>query len=152
MAEYIKRGDEQADAVTREIKDTVSEILSAVQREGETAVRRYSAVLDSWQPERFTVGREEIERAYESVDEELAEHIERARIQVQAFAELQRQTMLNLEVETLPGVTLGHKHVPVEAVGSYSPGGVYPLIARSEERRVGKECTSWCRSRWSPYH
>jgi len=131
MAEYIKRGNEQADAVTREIKDTVSEILSAVQREGEAAVRRYSAALDGWQPERFTVGREEIERAYESVDEELAEHIERARIQVQAFAELQRQTMLDLEVETLPGVTLGHKHVPVEAVGSYSPGGVYPLIASS---------------------
>ena len=131
MAEYIKRGNEQADAVTREITDTVSEILSAVQREGEAAVRRYSAALDGWQPDRFTVGREEIDRAYASVDDELAEHIERARAQVRGFAELQRQTMLDLEVETLPGVTLGHKHVPVEAVGSYSPGGVYPLIASS---------------------
>ena len=131
MAEYIKHGDEQADAVTREITDTVSEILSAVQREGEAAVRRYSAALDGWQPDRFTVDREEIDRAYASVDDELAEHIERARAQVRGFAELQRQTMLDLEVETLPGVTLGHKHVPVEAVGSYSPGGVYPLIASS---------------------
>jgi Histidinol dehydrogenase len=120
MAEYIKRGDEQADAVTREIKDTVSEILSAVQREGEAAVRRYSGALDDWQPDRFTVGRDEIDRAYASVDDELAEHIERARAQVQAFAELQRQTMLDLEVETLPGVILGHKHVPVEAVGPTS--------------------------------
>ncbi len=131
MADYIKRGDDQAEAVTREIKDTVSEILSAVQHEGEPAVRRYSAKLDGWEPERFTVGREEIERAYKELPDELAEHIERARVQVQGFAELQRQTMLDLEVETLPGVVLGHKHVPVEAVGSYSPGGVYPLIASS---------------------
>ena len=131
MADYIKRGDDQAEAVTREIRDTVSEILSAVQREGESAVRRYSAKLDGWEPERFTVGREEIERANKAVPDELAEHIERARVQVQGFAELQRQTMLDLEVETLPGVVLGHKHVPVEAVGSYSPGGVYPLIASS---------------------
>ena len=131
MADYIKRGDDQAEAVTREIKDTVSEILSAVQREGEPAVRRYSAKLDGWEPERFTVGREEIERAYKELPDELAEHIERARVQVQGFAELQRQTLLDLEVETLPGVVLGHKHVPVEAVGSYSPGGVYPLIASS---------------------
>ena len=131
MADYIKRGDDQAEAVTREIKDTVSEILLAVQREGEPAVRRYSAKLDGWEPERFTVGREEIERAYKELPDELAEHIERARVQVQGFAELQRQTMLDLEVETLPGVVLGHKHVPVEAVGSYSPGGVYPLIASS---------------------
>jgi sulfopropanediol 3-dehydrogenase len=131
MADYIKRGDDQAEAVTREIKDTVSEILSAVQHEGEPAVRRYSAKLDGWEPERFTVGREEIERANKAVPDELAEHIERARAQVQGFAELQRQTMLDLEVETLPGVVLGHKHVPVEAVGSYSPGGVYPLIASS---------------------
>jgi sulfopropanediol 3-dehydrogenase len=131
MADYIKRGDDQAEAVTREIKDTVSEILSGVQREGESAVRRYSAKLDGWEPERFTVAPEEIERAYREVPDELVEHIERARAQVQGFAELQRRTMLDLEVETLPGVTLGHKHVPVEAVGSYSPGGVYPLIASS---------------------
>jgi sulfopropanediol 3-dehydrogenase len=131
MADYIKRGGDQAEAVTREIKDTVSEILSAVQREGEPAVRRYSAKLDGWEPERFTVGREEIERAHKELPDELAEHIERARVQVQGFAKLQRQTMLDLEVETLPGVVLGHKHVPVEAVGSYSPGGVYPLIASS---------------------
>jgi len=131
MPEFLKRGNDQAESVTREIKDTVSEILSSVQREGETAVRRYSERFDQWSPKRFTVTPSEIEQATHDVDPELAEHISRARDQVEGFAKLQRQTMLDLEVDTLPGVTLGHRHVPVESVGSYSPGGVYPLIASS---------------------
>jgi len=131
MPEYLKQGQQQTESVTREIKDTVSEILSAVQHEGEVAVRRYSERFDRWSPDRFTVERSEIEQASGDIDDELAGHIQRAREQVEGFARLQRQTMLDLEVETLPGVTLGHRHVPVEAVGSYSPGGVYPLIASS---------------------
>ena len=100
-------------------------------RDRESAVRQYSERYDQWSPARFTVDRSEVESARASVDDELAEHIEKAREQVGRFARRQLETMLELEVETLPGVVLGHRHVPVEAVGSYSPGGVYPLIASS---------------------
>src|SRR3546814_14748378 len=82
-----------------------------------------------------------------------------AQAQVRNFAQHQRNSISDLEVETLPGVVLGHKNIPVNSVGCYVPGGKYPLLAsahmsviRSEERRVGKECVSTCRSRWSPYH
>jgi len=131
VPEFLKRGLAQSESVTREVKDTVSDILSSVQAEGESAVRRFSERFDKWSPARFTVDRSEVEKARASVDDELAEHIEKAREQVGRFAQRQLETMLELEVETLPGVVLGHRHVPVEAVGSYSPGGVYPLIASS---------------------
>jgi len=130
MAEYIKRGNEQADAVTREITDTVSEILSAVQREGEAAVRRYSAALDGWQPDRFTVGREEIDRAYASVDDELAEHIERARAQVRGFAELQRQTMLDR------GRDLAGRHLGAQARAGGGGWFLQPRWCLSPDRIV----------------
>src|SRR5262245_44996074 len=123
--EYLKRATPAPEAITQSVRDTVSEILLAVEREGERAVRRYSAKLDGWSPESFRVD------TVPQIDATLRDHIDDALAQVQGFARAQRATLTDLEVETLPGVTLGHRHVPVNAVGSYSPGGKYPLIGSS---------------------
>jgi sulfopropanediol 3-dehydrogenase len=125
MPEYLKRAAPAPAAVTQGVRDTVSEILLAVEREGEPAVRRYSERLDGWSPPSFRV------ETAPQIDAELRDHIDDALVQVRGFAAAQRATLTDLEVETLPGVTLGHRHVPVNAVGSYSPGGRYPLIGSS---------------------
>lgn len=93
------------------------------------AVRAYSERLDGWNPASFRVGDDEIRASAEQVGQVLREHIAFAQEQVRTFATLQRETLSELEIETLPGVTLGHRHVPVAAVGSYVPGGRYPMLA-----------------------
>ncbi|HEY6888187.1 MAG TPA: histidinol dehydrogenase [Solirubrobacter sp.] len=125
MPEYLKRAARQPEAITQGVRDTVSEILLAVQREGEPAVRRYSQALDGWSPPSFRVD------TVPEISAELRDHIDDSLTQVRGFAAAQRATLQDLEVETLPGITLGHRHVPVNAVGSYSPGGKYPLIGSS---------------------
>jgi sulfopropanediol 3-dehydrogenase len=125
MPEYLKRAAPQPEAITQGVRDTVSEILLAVQREGEPAVRRYSQALDGWSPPSFRVD------TVPEISAELRDHIDDSLTQVRGFAVAQRATLEDLEVETLPGITLGHRHVPVNAVGSYSPGGKYPLIGSS---------------------
>jgi sulfopropanediol 3-dehydrogenase len=126
---YIKEPAPAEPGAAREIRDTVSEILSAVEREGDAAIRRYSERFDDWSPPSFRVSPEEISRAEEQVDLELRAHIEFAQEQIRGFAELQRATLTEFERETLPGVHLGQRHIPVAAVGSYSPGGRYPMLA-----------------------
>jgi sulfopropanediol 3-dehydrogenase len=131
VAEFLKQPAHRPGEDAAGVAATVSEILDAVRREGEDAVRRYSERLDRWNPPSFRVGADEVERATRSLDPDLRRHIDFAAAQVRRFAELERETMLDLEVETQPGVVLGHRHVPVDSVGSYSPGGLYPLIASS---------------------
>jgi sulfopropanediol 3-dehydrogenase len=129
--EYLKKGEPQSREVTQGIRDTVSKILFDVEREGIDAVRRYSEELDDWNPDSFVVSEEEIRRAGDTLDDELKEHIAFARDQVKNFAELQKRTLVDFEEETLPGVVLGQKQIPVNAVGSYSPGGRYPMFGSS---------------------
>jgi sulfopropanediol 3-dehydrogenase len=129
--EYLKRAQPQEEGVTQKVRDAVSEILSAVEKEGIAAVRRYSEQLDDWNPEAFVVSDEEIKRAEESVDDELKEHIRFAQEQVENFARLQKETLVDFEKETLPGVVLGQKQIPVNAVGSYTPSGMYPMFGSS---------------------
>ncbi len=129
--EYLKKGQAQEEAVTQQIRDTVSEILSAVEKEGIAAVRRYSERLDNWNPDSFVVSEDEIRRAEEAVDDELKEHIRFAQEQVENFASLQKETLVDFERETLPGVILGQKQIPVNAVGSYTPSGMYPMFGSS---------------------
>jgi len=129
--EYLKQARPQPAAVTQGIRDTVSEILRAVEKEGIAAVRRYSEKFDGWNPPSFHVSTEEIRRAEESLDDALLGHLRVAQDQVRGFAELQRATLTDFERETLPGVVLGQRHIPVNAVGSYSPGGRYPMIGSS---------------------
>lgn len=127
--EYLKKAEPIGEQVTRDIRESVSEILTAVEREGITAVRRYSEQHDDWNPDSFVVSEEEIRRAENSVDEELKKYINFAQEQVRNFAQLQRETLVDFERETLPGVVLGQKHIPVNAAGCYAPGGRYPVLA-----------------------
>lgn len=127
--EYVKAPKEKPQAVTDEIRSTVSTIISDVEREGDAAVRRYSERFDEWSPPSFRVSADEIRRAGEQVEEEVAAATRFTLDQVRNFAGLQLESMHEFEAETLPGVVLGQKHIPVASVGSYSPGGLYPLIA-----------------------
>src|SRR5918911_340306 len=129
--EYLKKAEPEEEGVAQQVKDSVSEILSAVEKEGIAAIRRYSEQLDDWNPDSFVVSEEEIRRAEEAVDDELKGHIEFAIEQVSNFARLQKETLVDFEKETLPGVVLGQKQIPVNAVGSYSPGGLYPMFGSS---------------------
>jgi sulfopropanediol 3-dehydrogenase len=114
-----------------EIAARVSEMLLRIEREGADAVRAYSRELDGWDPPDFRVTESEVRKATASLDDGLLEHIAFAQEQVRRFAELQRTTLSGLERETLPGVVLGHKHVPVGSVGAYVPGGRLPMLASS---------------------
>jgi len=131
MTEYLKHAPLDTARATADVRATVSEMLSTIQRDGADAIRRYSAQLDGWDPPSFVVDERTIAAAGERLDHELREHIAFAQEQVRAFAVAQRATLCDLEVETLPGVTLGHRHIPVHSVGAYVPGGRYPMLASS---------------------
>lgn len=131
MATYLKSAPREPEAVDPEVVRVVSDILLDVERHGEAAVRKYSERFDDWSPPRFTVPAAELARAGERIEPELREHIDRAAAQIRGFAETQRATMTEIEVETLPGIKIGQRHVPVNSVGSYAPGGRYPLVASS---------------------
>lgn len=129
MAEYLKHEPMYSAEVSEAVRTTVSEMLSAIDREGIDAIRRYSRDLDGWDPPSFVVGADEVAAAARELDDALLEHISFAQEQVRAFARAQRASMTDVEVQTRPGVTLGHRHIPVGAVGSYVPGGRYPMLA-----------------------
>jgi sulfopropanediol 3-dehydrogenase len=129
VPEYLKHPEQRPEAASEEVRQTVSEVLLAIEREGEPAVRRYSKAFDGWSPPSFVVSEEEIAAATAAVDEELRAHIAFAQEQISNFARLQLESMHEFEQETLPGVVLGQRHVPVNAVGSYAPGGRYAHLA-----------------------
>jgi len=131
MARHLKKGMDasaikEADAKVRE---TVETILADIEARGDDAVRDLSEKFDKWSPENFRLTEQEIERAISQVSKRDLEDIKFAQAQVRNFAEAQKATMLDLEVETLPGVILGHRHIPVNAIGCYVPGGRYPMVA-----------------------
>jgi sulfopropanediol 3-dehydrogenase len=129
-ARYLKRPEEKpVKGSPPEVKERVSEMLSRIEHEGMDAVRAYSRELDGWDPPDFRVSREALERAAESVDEELRKAIQFGRDQTKAFAEMQRDTLSEFEREVAPGVTLGQRLVPVGSVGAYQPAGRAPLLA-----------------------
>jgi sulfopropanediol 3-dehydrogenase len=129
VAEHLKRAAASAARASDEVRRTVAEILADVERRGVDAVRDWSLRLDGWDPDSFVVGEAEIDAAAAAVPPTLEAHMDFAGAQVRSFAERQLATLADLEVETLPGVRLGHRHVPVGAVGSYVPGGRYPMLA-----------------------
>jgi sulfopropanediol 3-dehydrogenase len=131
MTEYLKHAPLYAAQANADVRRTVSEMLATIERDGEAAVRRYSAELDGWDPPSFIVDEATIAAAGDRLDDELRDHIAFAQEQVRAFATAQRETLRDLEVQTLPGVTLGHRHIPVRSVGAYVPGGRYPMLASS---------------------
>ncbi|MDO5661868.1 MAG: histidinol dehydrogenase [Brachybacterium sp.] len=113
----------------RELSSRVREIIDDIRANGDEAVRRYSEQFDSWSPDSFLLDEEEIERIVGTVDPQALADIETVQASVRQFAEAQRATLTDLEIETQPGVLLGHRHVPIAAAGSYIPGGRYPLTA-----------------------
>jgi sulfopropanediol 3-dehydrogenase len=129
MAEFLKRAHALPSHERGEVRETVSAMLVDIEARGEAAVRDWSLRLDGWAPDSFLVSDAEVREASASLPDELKAHIAFAQEQVRRFAEHQRGTLTELEVETLPGVRLGHRHVPVDAVGSYVPGGRYPMVA-----------------------
>ncbi|MGP3944770.1 MULTISPECIES: histidinol dehydrogenase [Streptomyces] len=112
-----------------EVIDAVTGIISDIRSRGDVAVREYSARFDRWEPESFRLTAEEIEEIVARVPEQVLEDIRFVQRQVRAFAERQLASLGEFEMETLPGVSLGQKHIPVAAAGAYVPGGRYPLLA-----------------------
>lgn len=129
MSEYLKRAEPHGDRASTDVVATVTEMLADIEDGGYQAVRGYSASLDSWEPESFVLDPDEIDRLAAQVPAELAGHIESAARRIRVFAEAQRSTLTELRFEIEPGVTLGHRLVPVDSVGVYVPGGRYQLIS-----------------------
>lgn len=111
------------------VKATVESIIRSIDQRGDDAVREYSRQFDQWDPVDFRLSQADIESARKQLSAREIEDITFAQTQVRRFAQIQRESMRDVEVETLPGVILGHKNVPVNAVGCYIPGGKYPLLA-----------------------
>ena len=131
MIRHLKRGQSaaaHADADAK-VRSTVEGILKDIEARGDDAVRHYSRQFDQWDPADFTLSQAAIEAAVKQLSAREVEDIRFAQTQVRGFAQIQRDSMRDVEVETLPGVVLGHKHIPMNAVGCYVPGGKYPLIA-----------------------
>ena len=131
MAKFLKRG---ATATARQdqdsqVRETVERILADVQQRGDAAVRELSRRFDGWDRENYRLSAGEIEECIGSLNRQDVADIEFAQAQVRNFARIQRESMREVEVETLPGVVLGHRHIPVSAAGCYVPGGKYPLLA-----------------------
>jgi sulfopropanediol 3-dehydrogenase len=117
---------EEADA---KVRSTVEGILNEVKSRGDKAIRELSKKFDNWEPKDFRLTPSEIEKAISQVSKRDLDDIKFAQAQVRNFAQKQRDTMKDLEVETLPGVILGHRHIPVNSIGCYVPGGRYPMVA-----------------------
>ena len=131
MIRYLKRGkDAQGRAEDdAQVRTTVEGILKDIEQRGDDAVRAYSRKFDNWDPASFTLSQADIEAAIRKLSPREVEDIRFAQTQIRNFAQIQRDSMQDVEVETMPGVVLGHRHIPVNAAGCYVPGGKYPLIA-----------------------
>jgi sulfopropanediol 3-dehydrogenase len=131
MAQYLKEGMsvDQIQTQDAKVRGIVEDILSQIESAGDAAVREYSQKFDSWAPESFRLSKEQIDACYAELDRQVIDDIRFAQEQVRNFAQIQRNSMVDVEEETLPGVVLGHKHIPMNSVGCYVPGGKYPLVA-----------------------
>ena len=131
MVRYLKKGPsvKEKEEQNQNVRNIVEGILKDIEANGDDAVRTYSEKFDNWTPKSFLLSKEEIAACYEELEDSVIEDIRWAQTQVRNFAQIQLDSMKNVEVETLPGVILGHKHIPMESVGCYVPGGKYPLVA-----------------------
>ena len=128
---YLKRGRSATDIAEEDgkVRASVEATLKDIETRGDAAIRDLSAKFDNWRPDSFRLTAAQIEAAINQLSAREIEDIKFAQTQIRRFAEIQRASMKDVEVETLPGVVLGHKHIPVDAVGCYIPGGKYPMIA-----------------------
>jgi sulfopropanediol 3-dehydrogenase len=129
MATHLKRriAKELTEEIDRKVRQTVEDILADVKKRGDAAVRDYSQRFDKWAPKKLS--QSDIETILAKVKPSALDDIKFAQAQIRSFAEHQRAAIRDIEVETLPGVKLGHRNIPVESVGCYVPGGRYPMVA-----------------------
>lgn len=131
MARYLKQGkpqDQRAEDDAR-IRQTVESLIENIEKNGDRAVRELSEQFDKWSPDSFFLTEQEIEQQVSKVSKRDLADIRFAQKQVREFAEHQRSSLTDVEVETMPGVVLGHRNIPVNSVGCYVPGGKYPMVA-----------------------
>ena len=131
MPNHLKRGMDAGTikAADAKVRETVETILAQVEEHKDQAIRDLSKKFDNWAPKSFRLSPAELAAAIAQVPKRDLEDIKFAQAQVRNFAQKQRESMKDIEVETLPGVILGHKHVPVSSIGCYVPGGRYPMVA-----------------------
>jgi sulfopropanediol 3-dehydrogenase len=119
----------EADSNDRKVRDVVESLIDEVRVGGDNAVREISERFDKWSPQSFKLSKKEIAEIVASVSDQTINDIKFAQTQIRNFATHQKNALQDIEVETLPGVFLGHKNVPVNSVGCYIPGGRYPMVA-----------------------
>ena len=131
MARHLKQSQKASERAETDagVRRQVEDILARIEAEGDAAVRALSTQFDGWTPESFRLTEPEIEAALSKVSRQDLDDIRFAQAQVRNFAEVQRAALRDVEVETLPGVILGHRNIPVNSVGCYVPGGKYPMVA-----------------------
>ena len=131
MVQFIKKGKAMTEVQQEQskVKQIVEEMIRSIEAGGDEAVRAYAERLDQWTPESFRLSDEQIQAIIDRTPQQVKEDILFAQQQIRSFAEQQRKCLLDLEVETLPGVFLGHRNIPVNSVGCYIPGGRYPMVA-----------------------
>jgi sulfopropanediol 3-dehydrogenase len=131
MPRYLKSAPTKSftDTAQNDVAARVSSIIADIRGNGDEAVRRYAEQFDKWAPASFRLDDAQIDEIMATLDPQVIEDIAFVQDQVRGFAQAQRDSLVDIEVETLPGVKLGQKHVPVQAAGAYIPGGKYPLTA-----------------------
>jgi sulfopropanediol 3-dehydrogenase len=131
MPLYLKAAPTKtfADTAQLDVAERVRSIIGDIRENGDVAVRRYAEQFDNWSPASYRLSDDEIEKIIGTLAPQVITDIEFVQAQVRRFAQAQRDSLVDIEVETLPGVLLGQKHVPVRAAGAYIPGGKYPLTA-----------------------
>ena len=131
MAKWLKQAisKQDKDEAQQQVRETVEKLLADIETRGDTAVRELSKRFDNWEPENFKLSEEQIQYCINRLDTRTLDDIRFAQDQIRNFAQLQRDSMKDVEEETLPGVILGHRHIPMNRVGSYVPGGKFPMVA-----------------------
>lgn len=131
MIQILKHGKtaNQKAEIDAAVRSTVETILADIETRGDSAVRAYSAKFDKWAPESLRLTQAEIDACIASLPRQAIDDIKFAQAQIKRFAQVQMLSMRDVEIETLPGVILGHKNIPMRSVGCYVPGGKYPLLA-----------------------
>ena len=131
MIQILKQGATETEKTEadRQVRKTVEAILEDISARGDEAVRELSAKFDNWQPQSFRLRPDEITSLMNTLPNQVVDDIKFAQAQIRRFAQAQKDALRDIEVETLPGIRLGHKNIPVNSVGCYIPGGRYPMVA-----------------------
>ena len=131
MTKWLKQAISKQDKeeAQQQVRETVEKLLADIETRGDTAVRELSKRFDNWEPEEFKLSEEQIQDCINRLDTRTLDDIRFAQDQIRNFAQLQLDSMKDVEEETLPGVILGHRHIPMNRVGSYVPGGKFPMVA-----------------------